>query len=418
VSASPDSKGVVMICRSCNKSDGEIVLDLGHTPPSNSFLELNQINQTQLYFPLRIFICKHCWLLQTLDFVTSEDVFPESYVYFSSASSTWLEHARLYVDKAIESFSLSRESQVIEIASNDGYLLQYFQQRGIPNLGIEPTASTATKASEVGIETIQDFFGSELARKLSSRGCKADLLIGNNVYAHVPDINDFTAGVQMILKDQGVVTFEFPHVSNILKHNQFDTVYHEHFSYLSLSSAIEIFHRHGLRVFDVETLSTHGGSIRVYGCKQGAEWVKTNNVDNLIREEEADGLFEVSSYQHLQSAAENAKFQLLAFLLDQRKMGRRVVGYGAAAKGNTLLNFAGISGDLIEYVVDGSTSKQGKYLPGSNIPVRSPDSLDLSPGDHVVIFPWNIATEVKTLIANRYGNTIRTWVAIPSMREI
>ncbi len=407
-----------MLCRSCNGTNNKLVLDLGHAPPSNSFLDENQLNKPEVYFPLRIFVCQECWLLQTIDYVNSNDVFPESYVYFSSASSSWLNHAKEYVEEIIGTLSLNGKSKVIEIASNDGYLLQYFQENGIPNLGIEPTKSTATKAMELGIETVEDFFGSELANKLFQREQQADLVIGNNVYAHIPDINDFTSGIQTILKDDGVVTLEFPHVLNILSKNQFDTVYHEHFSYLSLSTVISIFERHGLRVYDVRKLTTHGGSIRVYGCRGSAKWGTTSAVEDLVKEEMESGLFDIASYQNVQNTAEATKFQLLEFLLEQRRLGNRVIGYGAAAKGNTLLNFAGVTDDLVEYVVDGARSKQGKFLPGSHIPVLSPDSLDLSDGDNVLIFPWNIASEVKELISNRYGPQVKIWVPIPSLREI
>lgn len=407
-----------MNCRHCHTNLQNKVLDLGYCPPSNSFLSLEDLNRPETYFPLRVYVCQECWLIQTSDFVDENTVFPDSYVYFSSTSSSWLEHAKNYSEMIVRRLGLNGESQVVEIASNDGYLLRNFNEMGIPNFGIEPTRSTADAAEKIGISSVRAFFGSSLAEKLVDEGHRADLVIGNNVYAHVPDINDFTLGISKILKSNGVVTLEFPHAANLLTKNQFDTVYHEHFSYLSLTAVQKIFSTFGLRVFDVEHIATHGGSLRIYGCLAAADWSDSEHVDAVLRDEANVGLMTIDGFRSLQSSAENAKYEFLEFLIQQRRLGGRVIGYGAAAKGNTLLNFAGVKTDLIDFVADGAKAKQNMFLPGSHIPVVSPDELDLIPGDSVVVFPWNIAPEVKKLLVERFGVGIDMWTPIPGLQRI
>jgi hypothetical protein len=407
-----------MKCRHCQSLLQQKILDLGFSPPSNSFLIDEDLNKPEVYFPLRVYVCHECWLIQTADYVDENIVFPDSYVYFSSTSRSWLEHAKNYSQMIVKRLGLNNESKVIEIASNDGYLLKNFNEMGIPNFGIEPTKSTADAAEAIGVASVRSFFGSKLAEQLIAQGDRADLVIGNNVYAHVPDINDFTLGISKVLKTNGVVTLEFPHAVNLLTSNQFDTVYHEHFSYLSLIAVERIFSKCGLRVFDVEKVPTHGGSLRVYGCLDAAKWMTTANVDEVTRDEIRIGMRSPGGYNMLQTNAEAARNNFLEFLLNQQKMGYRVVGYGAAAKGNTLLNFAGVKTDLINYVVDGADAKQGKFLPGSHIPVLSPAELDLQAGDNVVIFPWNIATEVSQILIQRFGNKINIWRPIPTMEKI
>lgn len=407
-----------MKCRHCQVTLQQKILDLGNTPPSNSFLNIEDLSKPEMFFPLKVFVCHECWLIQTVDYVDARTVFPDSYVYFSSTSKSWLEHAREYVDMIVGRLELDGESKVIEIASNDGYLLRNFNHLGIPNTGIEPTKSTADAAEEIGVTTIRSFFGSELASELVATGERADLIIGNNVYAHVPDINDFTLGLSRTLKPHGVVTLEFPHAVNLITGNQFDTVYHEHFSYLSLTAVKRIFSEFGMRIFDVETISTHGGSLRVYGCLKSASWITTDNVDAILQQESRVGMKSYEIFDRLQASAETAKNEFLEFLLKERSAGRHVVGYGAAAKGNTLLNFAGVKSDLLRFVVDGAPSKHGKYLPGSHIPVLSPESLDPGVVDSVVIFPWNLVREVSLLLFERFGREINVWTAIPRMKRV
>lgn len=406
-----------MNCRHCQSHLRHKILDLGFSPPSNSFLSESDLNKPEVHFPLRVYVCGECWLIQTADYVDEYTAFPDSYVYFSSTSSSWLEHAREYSSMIVKRLGLAQSSKVIEIASNDGYLLRNFNELGIPNFGVEPTKSTADAAEAVGVNTIRSFFNSVLARELADKGQQADLLIGNNVYAHVPNINDFTMGISKILKHNGVVTLEFPHAVNLLKSNQFDTVYHEHFSYLSLLAVKKIFSEFGLRIFDVEHLETHGGSLRIYGCLDESDWSSTDRVEAVIQSEIETGMKSLQGFQPLQSNAQATKNQLLEFLINQSDAGHRVIGYGAAAKGNTLLNFAGVKTDLIKYVVDGAVAKQGKYLPGSHIPVLAPSKLDLVRGDHVIIFPWNIANEIRDMLGKRSGDEVNLWVTIPNLRK-
>ncbi len=405
-------------CRNCKLELSHLVLDLGFSPPSNSFLSHDDLNRPEVHFPLRVYICSGCWLIQTADYVDESLMFPSTYVYFSSTSTSWLEHAKEYVHMITKRASLTPSSFVVEIASNDGYLLKNFNELQIPNLGIEPTSSTADIAEKRGVQTLRQFFSDHLAKQLVSNGQAADLIVGNNVYAHVPDINDFTGGMATLLKKDGVITLEFPHAINLIIKNQFDTVYHEHFSYLTLGVVQSIFEKHGMRIFDVEQIDTHGGSLRIYGCLEDAKWSLSTRVDEIFKLEEDLGMRTLGTYSRMQSKAVGTKNELLYFLMEQKRLGHRVFGYGAAAKGNTLLNFAGVGNDLIEFVVDGAESKQGKFLPGSHIPVKNPLDLVVQKNDNVIIFPWNIATEVAPLIRSRFGEDVRIWTAIPTLVEI
>jgi hypothetical protein len=407
-----------MNCRHCGSQLNQQVLDLGFSPPSNSFLTADELNKPETYFPLRVYVCGECWLIQTADFVDENLVFPESYVYFSSTSSSWLEHAKQYSRLIVERLSLTADSKIIEVASNDGYLLKNFNEMGIPNFGIEPTKGTADAAEKIGVKTVRSFFTSELADELCAKGNQVDLLIGNNVYAHVPNINDFTLGISKILKPNGVVTLEFPHAANLVTMNQFDTVYHEHFSYLSLLAVQRIFSEFGLRIFDVEKIPTHGGSLRVYGCLATSQWLTTEKVDVVLQEEIDTGMNNLNGFNQIQKNAQSTRNQFIQFLINQSELGHRVIGYGAAAKGNTLLNFCGVKSDLIQFIVDGAEAKQNKFLPGSHIPVFSPAILDLVDGDNVIVFPWNIAGEVSQLIRDRFGKHINIWTPIPELKKI
>lgn len=394
-----------MNCRHCHSPLEHIFLDLGFAPPSNAYLSEPELNAPELYFPLKLFVCEQCWLVQTEDYAQADALFSHDYAYFSSISQGWLNHAAAYVDMISGRLGLGPGSFAIEVASNDGYLLKNFVAAGIPCLGIEPTASTAAAAEKLGIPVLREFFGKELAERLVAEGRQADLILGNNVYAHVPDINDFTAGLKTALKPGGTITLEFPHLMRLIEHNQFDTVYHEHFSYLSLHTVRRIFEQAGLRVCDVEELPTHGGSLRIYGCHDGDSRQDNGAVAALIAEEERRGLRHLATYQGFQSHADRVKDDLLAFLIEQKREGRQVAAYGAAAKGNTLLNYAGIKPDLLSYVCDAAPSKQGKYLPGSHIPILPPQVLAERHPDWVLILPWNIADEV---LAQQQA-TVRQW---------
>ncbi len=406
-----------MNCRFCSKKLTSEFLDLVSAPPSNSFLTREQLNEPEVYYPLKIFVCDSCFLVQIDEYKKSMDIFDSGYVYFSSFSSTWLTHAKKYAMMMIEKFGYDQNSLIIEIASNDGYLLQYFQEQGIPSLGIEPAVATATEARKKGIETIVDFFGKGIANRLARQNKKADLLIGNNVLAHVPNLNDFVAGLKIVLKPAGVVTMEFPHLMHLIADGQFDTIYHEHYSYLSFLTVRSIFLTHGLDLFDVEELPTHGGSIRIF-AKHMEDQTKSvsDNVSSLMKKERSAGLHMISYYKNFQSKAAQVKYGLLKFLIEQKEKGRKVVAYGAAAKGNTLFNFCGIGEDLVAFVVDMSPHKQGKYLPGSHIPVVSEEEMKRYKPDYVLILPWNIKEEIMTQL-----DYISEWgakfvVPIPSIR--
>jgi SAM-dependent methyltransferase len=382
-------------CRHCHTALHLPFLDLGSAPPSNAYLTAADLHAPEQWLPLRVMVCEQCWLAQTEDFSRPDSLFAADYAYFSSFSDTWLEHARSYVQTMTERFDLGRQSLVIEIAANDGYLLQYVQEAGIPCLGIEPTASTAEAARAKGLTIIEDFFGEDLARRLAAEGRSADLMAANNVLAHVPDINDFVGGFALLLKAGGVATFEFPHLLHLITENQFDTIYHEHYSYLSLVAIETIFAGKGLQIFDVEKLPTHGGSLRVYAQRADTgRRSRTPRVDELLSEEKTAGMTAISFYAGLQKRAEQIKNDLLFFLLDARRQGLTVAGYGAAAKGNTLLNFAGVRSDLLQYVADRNPAKQGKFMPGSRIPIVDESYLQCHKPDRVLILPWNLRDEV------------------------
>jgi hypothetical protein len=383
-----------MKCRHCEADVTLRFIDLGTAPPSNAYVAPEMLSAPETYYPLRVLVCTTCWLVQTEDFARAEELFSADYAYFSSVSKTWLEHSAAYAVAITNRLGLGKSSLVMEVAANDGYLLRNFVAADIPCLGIEPTASTAAAAEKLGIPIVREFFGKALATRLVAEGKQADLITGNNVYAHVPDINDFTAGLKTALKRGGTITLEFPHVMRLIEHAQFDTIYHEHFSYLSLHAVSTIFASFGLRVLDMELLSTHGGSLRVYGCHADDVRATTGAVTQLLEEEKRQGLCDPETYVRFQSRADSIKYGLLEFLIEQKRLGKSVAAYGAAAKGNTLINFAGVKPDLLPYVCDAAPSKQGKHLPGSRIPIASPSVIREKRPDYLLILPWNIIDEV------------------------
>lgn len=383
-----------MNCRHCKSPLEHTFLDLGFAPPSNAYLTAADLNRPEKYYPLIVKVCDQCWLVQTEDYTQVDELFNSDYAYFSSTSSSWLAHAARYVEKMTRQLQLTPDSLVIEVASNDGYLLKNFLAAGIPCLGIEPTPSTAAAAEKEGIPVLRLFFGEQLGKQLAAQGKQADLITGNNVYAHVPDINDFTRGLKEALKPGGMITLEFPHLMRLLEHNQFDTVYHEHFSYLSFFTTERIFRTAGLRIWDVEELPTHGGSLRIYGCHTEESCQTTPAVSAMLAEEARCGLRTLSTYQNFQAKAERVKDDLLAFLIEQKRAGKKVAAYGAAAKGNTLLNYAGVKPDLLPFVCDAAVAKQRKFMPGSHIPIMEPAVLSEQRPDYLLILPWNIAEEV------------------------
>lgn len=389
-----------MRCRHCQSELTLPLIDLGSSPPSNAFLTREGLHAPELWYPLRVLVCQECWLVQTEDFARADELFEASYVYFSSYSTTWLQHASRYVNEMVERFDLDPQSLVIEVAANDGYLLQYVKAKGIPCLGIEPTSGTAAAAIAKGIPVIEGFFGSILADALVRDGKRAALTAANNVLAHVPDINDFVGAFRRVLKPQGVSTFEFPHLLRLLQEVQFDTIYHEHFSYLSLMAVEGIFRANGIEVFDVEELPTHGGSLRVYAQRADTgSRARTARVDAILGAERAAGMDRREGYSGFQERADRVKNGFLTHLLEARSAGRQVVGYGAAAKGNTLLNYAGVRPDLIAYVVDRNPAKQGKFLPGSRIPVVAEERLRATRPDEIIILPWNLRAEIEQQLA-------------------
>lgn len=405
-----------MNCRGCGTPLAMPLIDLGTSPPSNAYLRAEQLEQAEQWVPLKVAVCQECWLVQTEDYTRADSLFDADYAYFSSFSSTWLAHAERYVAEMVERFGLTADSRVVEIAANDGYLLQYVAQRGIRCLGVEPTRSTAQAAREKGLDIRELFFGRDSALQLLSEGWGADLMAANNVLAHVPDINDFLSGFATLLKPTGVATFEFPQLLTLMAGRQFDTLYHEHYSYLSLTAVQRLCERNGLEVFDVSELPTHGGSLRVF--VQRAEGVRrevTPAVQQQLQVEQAAGVKTAAYYTTLAPAAEQIKHALLRFLLQAKAEGKRVVGYGAAAKGNTLLNYAGIKPDLLAWVADASPHKQGKFLPGSRIPVVSPEWIEIEKPDYVLVLPWNLLDEITQQYA-----VVRSWggrfvVAIPEL---
>ncbi len=394
-----------MKCRFCNTELNRVFADLGTAPPSNSFLSESQLQQGEVYYPLKVYVCDHCFLVQLDEFKKSTEIFSEDYVYFSSVSSSWLDHSRRYVHEMRDRLSLKPDSLVVEIASNDGYLLQYVKECGIPCLGIEPTHGTAQAAREKGIEVLESFFGVALANELKSGGRQADLLLGNNVLAHVPDINDFVEGLSLAIKPTGTITMEFPHLLRLVEEGQFDTIYHEHFSYLSLTTVCRIFAEHGLRIYDVQELSTHGGSLRIFARLEANRAIPVaESVPALLEKERREGISTPEFYDHFSRKIEKIKCDFLEFLLTQKRLGKKVAAYGAAAKGNTLLNYCGVRSDWIEFVADRAASKQGKRLPGCRISVVPESRLKESRPDYVILFPWNIKSELEKQLAY-----IREW---------
>jgi len=407
-----------MNCRHCSSALKYTFLDLGFAPPSNAYLTAADLKRPEKYFPLKIKVCDHCWLVQTEDYAAAGELFNSDYAYFSSTSSDWLVHAARYVEKMILELPLTRDSLVIEIASNDGYLLKNFLATGIPCLGIEPATSAAAAAERLGIAVIREFFNEQLGRQLAADGKQADLIAGNNVFAHVPDINDFSRGLKAALKPSGTITLEFPHLMRLIEHTQFDTVYHEHFSYLSLYTVERIFRLAGLRVWDVEELSTHGGSLRIYGCHAEHPRPTSTAVTALLTEETRRGLQTLASYRNFQARADRLKDDLLLFLLEQKRAGRKVAAYGAAAKGNTLLNYAGVKPDLLPFVCDAASAKQGKFMPGSHIPILPPAELTDRRPDYLLILPWNIAAEIRRKNAGLAERGTKFVTAVPKLEMI
>lgn len=406
-----------MNCRFCKNPLTHEFIDLVNSPPSNSYLRAEQLNEPEVFYPLRVFVCKKCFLVQIEEYKKADEIFDENYAYFSSFSKSWLAHSKHYVEMMCDRFGFGENSQIIEIASNDGYLLQYFKEKNIPVLGIEPTLSTAQVAREKGIESLTEFFGVELAKKLVAEDRKADLLLGNNVLAHVPDINDFVAGLKIALKTNGIITMEFPHVLQLIENNQFDTIYHEHFSYLSLHTTQKIFAVQGLTIFDVGEIPTHGGSLRIFAKHAGNQTHEISvNVENLLRKEKQCGLTELKYYLNFQPKVEKVKLGLLSFLIEQKRKDKKVAAYGAAAKGNTLLNYCGVKKDLIDFVVDASPYKQGLFLPASHIPIVDESFIKSEKPEFVLILPWNIKEEIVEQL-----NYIREWdgkfvIAVPELK--
>lgn len=408
-----------MKCRFCGTKIKFEIIDLINSPPSNSFLSKEELNEPELFFPLKIYVCNNCFLVQVDEYKKSNEIFNEKYAYYSSFSKTWLNHAKNYVDMITNRFKLDKESFIIEIASNDGYLLQYFKEKEIPCLGIEPASNTAAVAKQRGIEVIEDYFGVRLAQDLAAQNKKADLLIGNNVLAHVPDINNFVNGLKIALKEKGIITMEFPHLMQLIKNTQFDTIYHEHFSYLSFLTVKKIFESHNLELFDVEELPTHGGSLRIYAKHKGDTSKKiSESVNKLINIELSKKINKIEFYKNFQNEANKIKYDFLQFLVNGKLNSKKIIAYGAAAKGNTLLNYCGVKNDLIEFVVDASPHKQNKYLPGSHIPIVHEREIEKLKPDFIIILPWNIKEEIMNQL-----NYVKKWdckfvIPIPEVRII
>lgn len=405
-----------MKCRHCNAELKLTLIDLGSAPPSNAYLTVEKLQNPEKWFPLRVLVCEECWLVQTEDFAQADELFDADYAYFSAFSSSWLAHSERYVTYMAQRFILNEQSHVVEIAANDGYLLQYVKALGIPCTGIEPTASTAGAARDKGIDIVEEFFGVNLAKQLVADGKQADLTVANNVLAHVPDINDFVAGFAKLLKPDGVATFEFPHLLNLIELNQFDTIYHEHFSYLSLTSVQHIFAVNGLTVFDVQELPTHGGSLRVFAQRTDTgSQVISDQVRLLLQKEERAGLKTTEYYTGFQGRSEKVKDDFVAFLIEAKRLGKSVAAYGAAAKGNTLMNFAGIRPDLVHFVIDKNPAKQGKFMPGSRISIVSEERLRKERPDYVVILPWNLREEIMKQLAYVQEWNGRFVTAVPAL---
>jgi SAM-dependent methyltransferase len=404
-------------CLFCGAELSKVFVDLGMSPLCESFLPKEDLNKMEPFYPLVVYVCESCWLVQLEKYVAVEDIFTE-YAYFSSYSDSWVEHARRYTDMIADRLGLTKDSFAVEVASNDGYLLQHFVKKGIPVLGIEPAANVAKAAEEKGVPTLVEFFGRDCATRLVSEGKSADLIAGNNVLAQVHDINDFVGGLAILLKKGGVVTIEFPHLLRLVAENQFDTIYHEHFSYFSFLSATTIFAKHGLRLFDVEELPTHGGSLRIYACHDDDPRPNTDRAVDLLALEEREGFRDLARYGAFQQRVDETKHRLLEFLIKARRDGKSVAGYGAPGKGNTLLNYCGIRTDLLEYTVDRNPYKHGRFLPGTHIPIFPPDKIAETKPDYLLILPWNLKDEIM-----KQNAFIREWggqfvVPIPEVRVL
>ena len=408
-----------MKCRHCEAELSLPLIDLGSAPPSNAYLSEKTLKAPEKWFPLKVLVCQVCWLVQTEDYVGAEELFDQDYAYFSSVSSSWCNHAEQYVADMVNRFELNANSHILEVASNDGYLLQYVKAKGISCLGVEPTASTAKAARDKGIEVIEDFFGVALANKLVEQDKQADLTAANNVLAHVPDINDFVSGFAVLLKPNGVSTFEFPHLMQMMKHTQFDTIYHEHFSYLSLTAVDQIFDNNGLQVFDIQEIPTHGGSLRVFAQRKSTGKHKINEtVDKLLKLEQVVGIKSLAYYSNFQQRADKIKNDLTAFLINAKKENKKVLAYGAAAKGNTLMNYAGIRPDLLSAVIDRNMAKQNKFMPGSRIPIVDETLILKEKPDYLLILPWNLKNEVMEQLSymREWGGKFLT--AVPSLEIV
>jgi hypothetical protein len=393
-------------CRFCQTPLEQSFADLGISPIANDYLSTDQLNRAEKLYPLHAYVCSKCLLVQLEEFESPDHIFGDGdYAYFSSYSDSWLKHAKAYTDLMVERFGFNADSQVVEIASNDGYLLQYFHEQGIPVLGVEPASNVAKAAEEKGIPSWVKFFGVETAHELVAAGKTADLLLGNNVLAHVPDLNDFVGGMKIALKAGGIITMEFPHLLQLIENNQFDTIYHEHFSYFSFLTVETIFAQHGLTLFDVEEISTHGGSLRIYGRHSEATQISiTDRVAQLKAKEMAAGLKNLETYAQFEAQVKATKRKLLSFLVDIKSQDKTIVGYGAPAKGNTLLNYCGIRSDFLDYTVDRSPHKQNLYLPGTRIPIYDPEMIQKTRPDYVLILPWNLKDEIMEQL-----NYIRDW---------
>jgi SAM-dependent methyltransferase len=405
-----------MKCRHCGSELDTPFIDLGSAPPSNAYLPAEQLRSPEKWYPLRVLVCTTCWLVQTEDYVGRDELFSPDYAYFSSYATSWLEHARRYVDEMVGRFGLTQSSLVAEIAANDGYLLQYVKDRGIACYGVEPATRVAAAARDKGIDIVPEFFGCDLGSRLAKEGRQADLIVANNVLAHVPDINDFVRGFAALLKPRGVATFEFPHVLNLISQNQFDTIYHEHYSYLSLTAVSRIFQANGLSVFDAEELTTHGGSLRVFAQRSESSFHGVRpSVTALLDRELAAGMTRAECYTGFQAKADEVKNAFLTFLLEAKRNGQKVGAYGAAAKGNTLLNYAGVRQDLLPYVADRNPAKQGSFLPGSRIPIVKEQRIRDEQPDWVVILPWNLKEELLVQLAYVKDWSGRFVTAVPSL---
>jgi hypothetical protein len=404
-------------CRFCGTPTRESFADLGSSPPCESFVAAEDILAPEVFYPLHAWVCHECFLVQLDEFVSPEEIFTE-YAYFSSYSSAWLEHARVYAEQQIERWGLGPASQVIELASNDGYLLINFVEAGIPALGVEPAANVARVAEDRQVPTRVEFFGEEYAKVLRSEGLRCDLLAANNVLAQVPDLNSFVAGIGIVLKDEGVATIEFPHLLKTMEENQFDQIYHEHFSYFSLYTVEKIFARHGMKVFDVEELWTHGGSIRVYAALAGSAHAETERLQDVRAKERAFGIDDIATYRDFAEQARETKRALVSFLIEAKRAGKRIVGYGAPGKGNTMLNYCGIRTDFLDFTVDRNPYKHGRYTPGTRIPIHAPEKLDEARPDYILILPWNLRDEIVEQLAHAREWGAKFVVAVPTLQVI